>query len=226
MTPSNRNRRWYLAAFILGTFWVSIGCTPATLSMFFLPFVDDKIPPRCKLAKKQEVTVCIVTNFASLETRSDVIPAESELAHLVAAQLRKRTQENREKVKVLPPSRTFSLNQAGDGPSLYEIGKRAKADYVVALEIQNLSLYEKNSNNMLYRGNLDMIIRVVDVTQAEGEGTILNEPYRGEYPGALGPVDAAEMNVQQFRARFLNKVAGDVARMFTAYPPEQRLDMD
>jgi hypothetical protein len=223
---ANHKCPWHWAAFILGTLWVSIGCTPATLSMFFLPFVDDKIPPRCKLAKKQEVTVCIVTNFASLETRPDVIPAESELAQLVADQLRKRTQENREKVKVLPPSRTQSLNHAGDGPSLHQIGKRAKADYVIALEIQSLSLYEKNSSNMLYRGNLDMLVRVVDVNQPDGEGTIFNEPYRGEYPGAIGPVDVAEMNVRHFRARFLNKVAGDVARMFTAYPREQRLDMD
>jgi hypothetical protein len=218
-----RNRNWHIAALVLGLAWLSIGCSPATLSFFFMPFTDTNIAPRCKLAaKNKEVTVCIVSNFASLETRGDIVPADGELATLVAAQLRKRTKENREKVTIVDPSRT--RNQALSGRTLAEIGAQFKADYVIALEIQNLTLYEKGTN-MLYRGNIDMIVRVVDAKQNEG-ATIFNEPFRCEYPGMRGPIDAAEMNVMQFRARFLNKVAADVARLFTGYPPEQRLDME
>jgi hypothetical protein len=218
-----RDRKWHLAALVLGLAWLSIGCSPATLSFFFMPFTDTNIPPRCKLAAKgKEVTVCIVSNFASLETRGEIVPSDGELAALVAQQLRKRTQENKEKVIVVDPSRT--RNQALSGRTLQEIGTQFKADYVVALEIQNLTLYEKGTT-MLYRGNIDMVVRVVDVKQGEG-AAIFNEPLRCEYPGMRGPIDTAEMNVMQFRSRFLNKVAGDVARLFTGYPPEQRLDME
>lgn len=219
----NQDRKWRWAALILGLAWLSIGCSPATLSFFFMPFTDTNIPPRCKLAaKNKEVTVCIVSNFASLETRGDIVPADGELAALVAGQLRKRTKENRENVTVIDPSRT--RNQALSGRSLQEIGAQFKADYVIALEIQNLTLYEKGTN-LLYRGNIDMVVRVADAKNGDG-ALIFNEPLRIEYPGSQGPIDTAEMNILQFRSRFLNKVAADVARLFTGYPPEQRLEMD
>jgi len=220
------SRRWYAAAFVFTTLWLSIGCNPATLSMFFVPFVDDKIPATHKLAVKgKEVTVCVLANFAKLETRSDLVPAESELPELVAQQLRKRCQENKEKVKIIPPARTRSYSQAADSRSLKEIGKHFQADYVIVLEIQDLTLYEKASSNLLYRGNIDLQVRVVDLNQQEGDGTVFSEYYRGEFPGSR-PVDASEMNIAQFRQRFLNKVAADVARFFTAYPREQRLEID
>ena len=54
-----------------------------------------------------------------------------------------------------------------------------------------------------------------------GEGTIFNEPYRREFPRS-GPRDAADMAAPQFRQLFLGAVAADLARIFTAYPSEQR----
>jgi hypothetical protein len=216
--------RWLLLPAFL---WASIGCNPGALSMLLMPFVDDKIDPPCKLAVKgKEVTVCVLTNFAGLETRSDVIPAEAELPELVAQQLLKRTKENKEKVKIIPPHRTRSYAQNRDGRSLQDIGNQLKADYVVVLEIQDMTLYEKNSSNMLYRGNVDMLVRVIDTKKPDGESAVFHEHYRGEYPGSAGPMDASEMSLPQFRARFLNKVAADVARFFTAYPSDDRRRMD
>ncbi len=225
---SKRERPWYWAAFVLGTMWVSIGCTPASLSMFFMPFVDDKIAPICKLAdKKIEKTICVVASFASQEVRSELMPSDGELADLVTVQLRKRTLENKEKIKVLPPSKVRSLqNLSGEMPSPAGIAKECKADYVISIEIQTMSLYEKSSYQQLYRGNIDMMVRVLDASKPADEGVIFTEAYRCEYPGARGPMDAGEMSIMAFRTRFLNKVASEVARYFTAYPREERLNMD
>src|SRR5438105_2191180 len=106
MATHSRLAGWKWTAFLLGSLWATIGCTPATLTYMLMPFSDDRVPPVCKLAKKQEVTVCIVTNFAGLETRLDTIPAAHELSELFAQQLRKRAEENKEKIKVIPPSKT------------------------------------------------------------------------------------------------------------------------
>ena len=57
------------------------------------------------------------------------------------------------------------------------------------------------------------------------EGTIFNEPYRREFPRS-GPRDAADMAAPQFRQLFLGAVAADLARIFTAYPSEQRNVID
>lgn len=218
---------WKWTAFILGALWVSIGCGPANITYLLLPFSDDRIPPKCKLASSKEVTVCIVTNFATLEARPDAVPAEGELAELLAQQLRTRATENKEKIKVVPTSKVRSYqNQADAGTRpLHDIGKHFKADYVVALEISNLSLYEYKSAQQLYRGNTEINVQVVDVNKPAGEGTIFTEPYRREYPTG-GAKDASEMSVATFRARFLNTVAADLARLFVAYPSDQRHVMD
>jgi hypothetical protein len=227
MATQSRLTGWKWTAFILGSLWAAIGCTPGTLTGLLMPFADDKVPPVCKLAKKQEVTVCIVTNFATLETRLDTVPAANELSELFAQQLRKRAEENKEKIRVLPPGKTRSYASAADftGRTLQDIGKQCKADYVISLEITNLELYERRSSQMLYHGNADINIQVVDVTKPAGEGAIYTEAFRREFPRG-GPRDASDMSAAQFRLMFLNAVAGDLTRMFTAYSSDQRNMID
>lgn len=227
MATSSNLRGWKWTAFLLGTLWVSVGCGPANLAMLLVPFSDDRVPPKCKLAAKKEITVCLVTHFASLETRSDVIPAEAELAELFAQQLRKRAEVNKERIKIVPPAKVRSFQNRADfaARSLYDVGKHFEADYVVSLEIANLSLYEKASHQMLYRGNTEIAVNVIDMKKPAGEGTIFTEHYRREYPSG-GPRDASEGSVARFRAIFLNTVAGDLARLFTAYPSDELRAMD
>lgn len=222
-------RTWRWTALLLGTLWVSIGCTPATVTWFLLPFSDDRIPPKCPevLADKKEVTVCIVTDYATLETRPETAPAERELAEAFAQQLRKRCQENKEKIKVVPPEKVRSYKRQADFAtrSNYEVGKHFKADFVIALEINHLSIYEKGSSHSLFRGNTELNVQVVDVNKPAGEGTIFTEPYRREFP-TNGPRDSSDMSPTQFRHAFVNAVASDLARLFTAYPKEQRFVID
>ncbi|MCS7044861.1 MAG: hypothetical protein NZO58_00745 [Gemmataceae bacterium] len=217
-------RRWRWVAFLLGTLGVSFGCTPATLSLLFLPFTDDRIPPKCHLAKNKEVTLCITTSSTALETRPDLIPAEQELAELLAQQLRQAAVENKEKIKVVPPSRVRSFLQSGEasGRALSDVGKQFKADYVISLEIASMSLYERGSQQMLFRGNTEIKVSVIDVAKPAGEGTIFTETYRREFPlnHPLEVTDARD--VPLFRQRFLGAVATDIARMFTPYPSNRR----
>jgi hypothetical protein len=229
MAKHSRLRAWKWTALLLGTLWVSIGCTPATLTYFLMPFSDDRIPAKCPLpaAGKKEVTVCIVTEFAALETSPETAPAERELAELFAQQLRKRCQENKEKVKVIPPEKVRSYKRQSDlaTRSNHDIGKHFKADYVITLEINQLAIYEKGSSRSLFRGNTEINIQVVDVNKPLGEGTIFTEPYHREFP-TNGPRDVSDVSATQFRGGFLNVVASELARMFTPYPKDQRFVID
>ena len=218
---------WKWTAFLLGTVWVAIGCTPATLTYMMMPFSDDRIPPKCKLAEKKEVTVCVVTKFSSQEIRPDAVPAGVELADLFTQQLRKRASENKDRIKIVPAAKVRDYLKQPDGAARapVEVGKHFKADYVIALDVAKLSLFERSSFQQLFRGNTEINVQVLDLRKAADEMTIYDEWYRREYPGR-GPVDAGEMSAPMFRSRFLNAVSADLARMFLAYPTDERYEME
>jgi ribosomal protein S17E len=215
---------------LLAALGLTLGCSPAAMSMLLMPWTDDKIPPEFKLANKdKEVTVAVLATFGTLELRPEIAPADTELAEKFTASLRKRCQENKEKVKVLSPTQVRGLqNKQGGLASLSptEVGKQLKADYVIALEITSLSLYERNSFRQLYRGNAEISISLFDVNKPEGEHKVFDKPYRTEYPGARGPIDASGSSEGQFRTAFLTKIARDLTKVFTGFPPDERFEMD
>ncbi len=225
-----RCRRWIV--FLLGCIALTVGCSPITMFNFLLvPWVDNKVPPKCKLApteKDKEVSVVLLCDFASLETRPELLPVERELCDRLAQHLRKRFQENKEKISFLPHARVKSyLNQHRDSGllSAQEIGQHFKADYVINLEIEHLHLYERGSWNRLFRGNTEIAVKVFNVTQPRDEALIFEEIYHCEYP-ASNPIDANDTSVAQFRALFVNRLARDLARWFAAFPIDEKVDMD
>jgi hypothetical protein len=229
-TSPSRGHYWLWAAIFLGSTGLVIGCNPQTLNFLLMPFVDDKEQPKCKLASpdKKEVMVAIVTTFASMETRPEMLPIESELSDRLAAEMRKRAAANKEKIKFIPTAKVRSLmNQAaGNTLSSQEIGRKLKADFVINLEINSISLYEKGSFNQLFRGKTEIELTCVDVNKPSGEATPFKDIYVREYPGARGPVDAGNSSVLEFRTKFLDVLAQDLARYFIAYSPDENRRMD
>ncbi len=218
------------AAVFVGAASLVVGCNPQTLNFLLMPFVDDKEPPKlCKLASpdKKEVTVAIVTTFANLETRPEMLPIESDLSDRLAADMRKRAAANKEKIKFVPTAKVRSLmNQtAGNTLSPREIGRKLKADFVINLEINSISLYEKGSFNQLFRGKTEIAITCVELGKPSEEATH-QEIYVHEYPGARGPIDVGNSSVLEFRTKFLDVIAQDIARYFIAYSPDENRRMD
>lgn len=229
MATHRRDQFLRNATIVLCLVWFAIGCGPASLAFLFMPFVDDKVPPKCKLASAdKEITVVIASRFENLEIRPEVQPAEQELAETLAQQLRTRFKENKEKVKVVPPLRVrphLSKLKEWDAPGLIQVGEHFQADYVIALNIQSLSLVMPNSYNSLYQGRADLEVTVYDVHQPSLESVILKQPFRCEYPTSR-PIDSSGSNPTQFRMLFTNRMARDLARLFTAYPSDERFDID
>ncbi len=215
---------------LLGMAALAVGCGPSSLAMLLAPFVDDRVAPKCKLANPdKEITVVIASRFENLEIRSEVQPADQELAERFASELTKRFKENKEKVTVVPPARVkshLSKLKTWDAASLKDVGERHfKADYVIYLNIQNMSLVMPNTYSQLYKGNSDVEVIVYDLHLPTLESTIHRESFRCIYP-STHDVDASTCSPQGFRNQFLGRMSRDLARWFTAYPSDQKFDID
>lgn len=115
-------------------------------------------------------------------------------------------------------------NRLGRGFSDDELAAHFKADYVIRLDIHNMSLYERGRT--LFTGRAEMEVAATHFKGAE-ENELLKEFYRITYPGPSGmPIEVGGNSPLQFRSLFLNRIARDLSRWFAAFPKEERLDMD
>jgi hypothetical protein len=214
---------------LLGLAWMAIGCGPASLAYLFMPFVDDRVQPKCKLASAdKEITVVIAARFENLEVRPELQPADQELAETLRTELVKRFKDNKEKVKIVPTQRVrphLAKLKEWDSAGLIQVGEYFQADYVIALNIQSLSLVMPNSYNSLYQGKADVEVTVYDVHQPATEAVLLKQPFRCEYPTSR-PIDSSGSSPSQFRLLFNNRMARDLARWFTPYPSDQKFDIE
>jgi hypothetical protein len=228
-TRSQIGWRWFLVLFG-GLSWLSIGCTPGSMSMLLMPFTDNKTDPtEYKLfPTDKEVTLVVMANFKESQFQEELRKADTELVDQVSQFLRKRCEENKHKLKLIPQAqvRSFQLKQLAEGDlDPVEIGRKFKADYVLQLEIESFSIYEPKSYPKMFRGRADIAITLYKVkTKESDDGHIVSGPknYIPEYPSSKGPVPAEGANPNHFRRLFLEKAGREITRMFIAYPPEEK----
>jgi hypothetical protein len=82
-----------------------------------------------------------------------------------------------------------------------------------------------NTYNHLYQGQADLEVTVYDVHKPALEAVILKQPFRTVYP-TRGPIDSSGNSPDQFRALFNSRMARDLARWFTAYPSDEKFDIE
>jgi len=214
-------RRWRLTALVLFTL-SSMACNPLALPYFLFLGPDPKVDPDFKLTspdKHKPAKVVILASTPHMETRLELSRADSELAALFAQKLQEECKKNKDNVVVATSTKVQKFKD--DHPnwrslSLEELGKLLEADYVIDLEIDQLSLYEPGSQNTLFLGKAAISVTVADVHKAE-EGPAFQQQYRREYPRS-GSLPVTDTNPQKFRRDFLTHVACDLTAMFTAFP--------
>jgi hypothetical protein len=217
--------RALLACLPLASLAALSGCNPAALAMMLMPFSDNMEQPRCKLASpREEKTIAVVTWFGNSEMQlySELVPTADELSEKLVAILRERYKVSREQVKVVPSAqvRVYQNKLTSKSWSPVQIGKQVKADYVIALEINRLSLHERGSSNMLLRGSTEIAVKVYDVAKQPGEQVIFDEIYNRTYPKD-NPIDAGG-SIIGFRSLYLTHVARELSRWFAAYSHDER----
>jgi hypothetical protein len=169
---------------------------------------DSKIVPK----------VMILT-YAGLETRAEFIQADRQIAEMLTAKLKAMAEENDDKIAFVPQRTVEEFKNTHPNwrsMDAGQLGKALAADYVIDLEINQLSLYEKGGH-LMYRGRADISVSLIDVKHPDD--TIGQQPYSLVYPTeARGgvPVDM-DSNPMQFRQAFLGQVAQELSWRFSRY---------
>jgi hypothetical protein len=207
--------------FLLAAAALCTGCSASTLLYFLCP--ENKHQPEMKqLAAddKKEVRVAILTYSPLLEARPEFIQADRQLSQEFARTLRQLCEENGENVTIVNPRKVeeFKSNHPSwhELPDLGEVGKKFKADYLIYVEINSLSLYEAGSANQLYRGHASLAVQLIDVNKPDE--SVGPRQFSCTYPDAKGPLPVEDAPAGEFRQAFLGHVAKKLAWCFTASP--------
>jgi hypothetical protein len=203
------------------------GCNFPSCMYFLMP--EEKEPAECKrLASddgKKEVTVVLWTYMMNLDTREEFISADRVLSAKLTEQIRKLSEENKEKVTVVKPSLVEQYKSRHPNWQALEpeqIGHDFKADYVVNLEIDKLSLYEQNPTEMLFRGYAHILVSVTDVNNPDD--TQYRKEFTDHYPSeGHGHFDAFEMEPSLFREKFLDHLAKRLSFYFVNHQKRSRM---
>ncbi len=210
-----------LLAAVLGA-----GCDPVTM-LYFLSSEDKEPPALKRLAsedKKKEVKVAIVA-YSAMETRSEFIHVDHALADMLTRQLTELSRDNKDKV-VLVSSRLVeeykNKHPSRHGCDPVEVGKHFKADYVVYLELNQMSLYEAGTYPPMLRGHADISVTLVDMKDPEDQE---KKQFTCAYPSeSRGAIDVSpEMPASVFREQFLAFVA---KRLSWYFAPHARRDRE
>jgi hypothetical protein len=210
--------------------WGSVliaGCSFPQSLYFIMPEAKDPAELK-RLANedgKKEVKVVLWT-YMNLDPREEFIQADRRLAVALAEEVRRLSEENKEKVTVVKPNLVAqykSKNPEWRSFELTRVGHDFNADYVVNLEIDKLSLYEPNANQQLYRGQTEILVSVVDMKNPDD---VQSKEFNDRYPTeARGDMTPFEIPANVFRDKFLEHVAKKLAFYFVEHKRRTKMVM-
>jgi|SRR5579862_3947916 len=220
---------WRVGAVLLVIAVGGLGCNPiATIGFLAYPFCPNNDEPAFPLTLKgkESKVVFLCAHEDNVATNDAFRDADQALCRQLTNLLSLQYKENKDKVNIVPVSKVYAyLREHKDWITQpkQDIGKHFDADFVVYLELGPMTMYEPKSNKALYRGNVEIRIAVIDMRQADGEGTKPDQFYSCTYP-ATCPEDAGSMTPENFRARFLDRIAKDLVPYFATHPAERKMD--
>jgi hypothetical protein len=226
---AGHTRRWWLSA-VVATL-VCAGCDPATV-MYFLSPESKEEPELKRLAsedKKKEVKVAILV-YNRLEPQADLIQVDRQLHEMLARGITELSKQDEEKVTVISPRQVEvyrNNHPSRHGPSPEEVGEHFKTDYVIYLELNQISLYETGAGNQLLRGRAHIIVSVYDIKHPDESHE--SKEFTCVYPSeGHGPFDVSpEMPPSLFRQQFLASVARRLSYYFVPHSKRERMvDVD
>lgn len=215
---------------ILLGIWGSIllaGCSFPQGLYFIMPEAKDPADLK-RLADpdgKKEVKVVLWT-YMALDPREEFIQADRRLAAMLAGEIHRLSEENKEKVTIVKPNLVDQYKSRHPNWQALEpttVGHDFNADYVINLEINKLSLYEPKANQQIYRGQTEILVSVVDMKNPdEVEQKEFTDRYPTEARGDMTPLD---ITPYQFRDKFLEHVAKRLAFYFVQHKRRTKMVM-
>ncbi len=185
---------------------------------FFMP--EQKTPADVKsLAsddKKKEVRAMILVRN-SPETNFEFMGADRELARSLHKQLTELVEANDQHLTLIPTAKVDAFKSST--PRWYEIelnriGEHFKVDYIIYLEVNQLSV---NTTDMTLRARADVSVRLIDVKHPDDSTS--PKTFSCSYPSESNfQLADPDTPVQEFREKFLTYAAKRLAWYFAPHP--------
>lgn len=216
-TISGRRLAWALAAALLTT-----GCKASALPYFLAGCPDPRRPAgemELVVPEKAKEAKVLILVHSSVEPGPDFVGADRELSGLLSRRLTEACKENDQNVTVVHPNKVQEFkNEHPDWHSmdLRDVGARFDVDYVIAFDIESLSLYEKGSSNTLYRGRAEITITLINMHKPDEDPIVAHASET--YPEVRGPIPADDQNARQFYLAFVNYLSHHLCWRFAAHP--------
>jgi hypothetical protein len=226
-----RVRRWLVSSLVAAAAVLACSCMPLGSLPYFLGGQDPTDPPALKkLAsedKDKEVKVAILI-YGGMETRPEFHTADRDLSRRIVKKMGEAAKTNGEKLKMVSATKVDSFKSTHLNWRTMEkdeIGRTLDADYVVYVEINQLSMYKKGSANLLYQGQAQLTVNLIDVNNPDDppESKDLTITYPNETLDSV-PVDDKAPAV--FLGEFYDKIATQVAWQFTAHPTSDNYPLE
>lgn len=223
-------KRWHRLGFGLSLCGavVAAGCSFPGNLYFIMPEAKEPAEYK-KLAsenKKKEISV-VVWTYAPLEMREEFVQVDRKLAELLAKQINQMSKENGEKVTVVSPRKVeVYKNEHPEWASIdpQKVGRYFHADYVINVEINELSLYEPRTNETLLRGRAKFLVKLVDIEHPDESPSL--EHFNDIYPNEARYIDGNDVDRFAFRDKFLTHTAKHLAFHFVDHPKRDRMVND
>jgi hypothetical protein len=227
-----------MASLLRRTFWLGLvlvplaltGCNLLSLPFFIFGPEPAREPELKQLAgedKKKDTKVLILT-YSKLSAKPEFVRVDRDLSERLRAQLKAGFEYNKENVRIAVPRRIEEFKNENPGwqtMDLDQVGKQFGADYVVYLEIRDLSLYEQKSSNTLYRGRAEINVSLIDVNHPD-EGP-LRKDFVCQYPSETRhAIPVEDISLEKFRNDFLNYAAKRLSWYFTRHPTSAEHDCE
>ena len=211
----------------------SFGCgNPLTTMAFLLHGTDEnKTPPDFPLKpadKKDDVKVLVLVSSA-VGIDPDFVGVDRALAAEFNDALKARLKANKEKTVTLKESKVIEdwKSENPDWKALppADIGKKFEADYVIDIEILEMQLYEPGSHGQFLRCRANLSVRAYDLARKLPKEAAFKFDYAKTSPAENPiPVESAA-GTSSYRLSFLKKVANDLSMKFSAYAPDEKVQI-
>jgi len=191
---------------------------PYFLFMAPEPKKEAEIQKVASKDKKKENKVMILT-YMKLDLRPEFLQADKEIAYFLERNLKELCEANKEKISIIPTKKVEDYKN--NHPDWQEkdpedIGKHFKADYVIYLEVNSLSMYESGSGGTLYRGKADITVSLVDVKNPDDSRPA--QPFTAVFPREMKAITPNDKSPAEFRTMFLEYLGKRLSWKFTAHP--------
>jgi hypothetical protein len=211
-------RRSFLTTLVAAT-GISAGCGDLGSFVYFL-MPEQTTPAELKSVvttdKKKEIKSLILVRNGP-DTGFEFIDADKQLSAMVHQQLVELCETNGDKITLVSPTKVDGFKSAhANWQELQpvEIGRYLKVDYVIYVEINQLTMHDPGSSQFL-RGKADLGVRLVDVNNPDESPLRKNFTY--SYPNEAKYIQVDDMPPQVFKEKFLGGIAKRLSWYFAPH---------